>query len=73
MRTINRPTAHKQLVSKHQTMRWVTENGSLSVRKTAGRYVVRLEDFSNHSVTTKSFATLAGALVCAEALKEFYL
>lgn len=73
MRTIDRPTAHKQLVSKHQTMRWVTTNGSLSVRKTAGRYVVRLEDYNNHSVTTKSFATLAGALVCAEGLRAYYL
>lgn len=73
MRTINRPTAHKELVAEHKTMRWVTKNGSLSIRKTAGRFVVRLEDFENHSITIKSFATLAGALVCAESLRTYYL
>lgn len=73
MRTIHTTTAHKDLVTKHQTMRWVTSNGSLSVRKTAGRYVVRLEDFQYEKTTKDSYATLAGALLAAETLREYYL
>lgn len=73
MKTINRTTAHKHVVSNHETMKWMTENGRLTVRKTAGRYVVTLEDFYNHNVTKKSFATLPGALVCADNLREYFL
>lgn len=73
MRTLNRNSAHKELVSAHKTMRWVTQYGSLSVRKTDGRFIVRLEDFESQNVTIKSFATLAGAMVCAESLREYFL
>lgn len=73
MRTIPTDQAHRTLITKHETMRWVSDIGSLSIRKTAGRYIVRLEDFENKSITVKSFATLAGAQVCADNLRSFYL
>lgn len=73
MRTIQRDVAHRELVTKHKNLRWVTENGLVSVRKTSGKYVVRLEDFYYGKTTITTFATLAGALVCAENLKEMYL
>lgn len=73
MRTINKGTAHKNLVTKHETMRWESPQGRLSLRKTDGRYVVRLEDYEYGKVTKQTFATLPGALVAAETLREYYL
>lgn len=73
MKTLNRPTAKKKLVTKHETMRWVSRYASLSIRKTAGQYVVRLEDHETGKVTKTPFKTLPGALVAAEALKNYYL
>ena len=73
MRTIQPQLAHRELTTKHQTMRWTSDGGMVTIRKTAGKYVVRLEDFYYGKTVVTTFATLPGALVCAENLKESYL
>lgn len=73
MRTIQRDIAHRELVSAHNTMRWTSDAGMVTIRKTGGKYVVRLEDFFYGKTVITTFATLPGALVCAESLKEIYL
>lgn len=73
MKTINRSTAHKQLTTKHNTMLYETRRGRLSVRKQSGRYIVRLEDYELSKVVKSSYATLPGAMIAADNLKEYYL
>lgn len=73
MKTINRTTAHKHLTTKHETMKWTSQEACVTIRKTAGKYVVTLEDYYYQKTTKKSFATLPGALVCADSLREMYL
>lgn len=73
MRTLSTPQAHKQLVTNHQTMKWETAQGRLTIRKTAGRYIVRLEDYEFNKTTISTFATLAGATIAADNLREYYL
>ena len=73
MKTINRPTANKHLTTRHETMRWFSDIGCVSVRKTNGKYVVSLDDYEQRKITKTSFATLPGALVCADNLVEYYL
>lgn len=73
MNALNRTTANKKLQGKHETLKWMTNNGRLTVRKTAGKYVVTLEDFHTHNVVRTSFATVAGAMVYVDNIREFYL
>lgn len=73
MRTIPTLTAHKELTRNHNTMKWETEQGRLSVRKTHGEYVVRLFDAEYDKVTITKYKTLNGALIAAENLREYYL
>jgi hypothetical protein len=73
MRTINKSTAHKKLTTMHENLTWISDNGRLTIRKTHGRYVVALEDFVYGKTTHSSYATLSGALIAAETLKEYYL
>lgn len=73
MQTIAPTKAHKELTTKHQTMKWVSKYGSVSIRKTAGRFVVTLDDYENQKVTKASYATLKGALVAAETLRAYSL
>lgn len=73
MRTIPQDTAYKQLVTFHGTLRWISKYGCLTVRKTAGRFVVTLDDYDNQKVTKASYATLKGALIAAETLREYAL
>lgn len=73
MRTIQPQLAHRELVRQHNTLRWTSDNGVVSVRKTAGRYVVRLDDHFYGKTVKSDYATLAGALVAAESLREWYL
>lgn len=73
MNTLNRTTANKKLQGKHETLKWMTNNGRLTVRKTAGKYVVTLEDFHTHNVVRTSFATIGGAMVYVDNMRAFYL
>lgn len=73
MRTIPTNQAHTSLTTKHQTMKWISDTASVSIRKTNGRYTVRVENFDTQQVFRNSYATLPGALVCAENLVEYYL
>lgn len=73
MQVIDRTLAHRELITKHNTMSWMSDLGRVSVRKDHGKYVVRFEDFSFDKLVKKEFATMPGALVCAETLKEYSL
>lgn len=73
MKTTSRPIAYRKLTSKHETLKWMTNNGRLTVRKTAGKYVVTLEDFHTHNVVRTSFATIGGAMVYVDNMRAFYL
>lgn len=71
--TIPRADAHRELVTKHNSMTWIGNNGRLSLRKRSGRFYMAVEDFSTGQVTRNSFATLPGVLVAAETVKEYFL
>lgn len=73
MITTSTSLAHKELISKHNTMSWSSQYGRVSVRKNNKRYIVRLEDFETARTTEKSFATLPGAMVAADNLRNYSL
>jgi len=73
MRTIDRNTAHKTLTTKHQNLRDISDIASISLRKTNGRFTVRVENFETGQVFKNEFATMPGALVNYETMREFYL
>lgn len=65
--------AHRELITKHNTLRSLSREASVSVRRTAGRFNVRVENFRTGLTTKKQFATLNGALTAYDAMREFYL
>lgn len=73
MTTTPTSLAHKELISKHNTMAWSSQYGRVSVRKNNKRYIVRFEDFEDGRTTDKSFATLPGAMVAADTLRNYSL
>lgn len=70
---MNYATAHKELVSRHNTMSFLSDIGRVSVRKNAGCYIVRAENFESQHVSSMSFATLRGAMIAADELKKGWL
>ncbi len=64
---------HTTVVRDHKTKRWQTKYGSVSIRKTGGRYHVYMDDYVNDKETRADFATLRGAEIMARNLVENYL
>lgn len=64
------PTAHKELVSKHNTMAYEGTYGRLTCRKHAGRYIVRVERYDPSNSTYMDFATLRGAMIAFDGAKK---
>ena len=73
MTQTNPTTAHKHVVSLHETMLWQSQYARITVRKAAGLYNVRLEDYDNGNVIRSQFKTLRGALICADGYRAGYL
>ncbi|CAB4132744.1 hypothetical protein UFOVP253_69 [uncultured Caudovirales phage] len=68
------PTLHDTVIRQHKTMRWQTQYGSVSIRKKSdGRYHVYCDDYENKKEIRADFATLRGAEIMANQLKESYL
>lgn len=71
--TIDRLSAHRTLVTEHQTLAYESHTARLSLRKEQGLYNVRLYDKTFSKTTKQAFKTLPGALVSAEMLLGAYL
>lgn len=71
--TIDRNTAHRELVTNHRTMAYESQTARLSLRKDQGLYNVRLYDKTFSKTTKQAFKTLPGALTSAEMLIGAYL
>lgn len=73
MSHIDRQTAHRQLVTHHNSIRFESDIARVSLRKDAGRFRVTLADKYYSKTTKHDYATLNGALTAAELLTDGYL
>lgn len=68
---ISLTTAHRELVTKHNTMSWLTKDYRVAIRKRSGRFYVTYERLEDNYKIVKSFATLFGAIDCATVLRRY--
>lgn len=61
--------AHRELVTKHNTLSYNSTDGRISVRKHQGRFIVRIERYNPSHVNYMDFATMRGALIALDGAK----
>lgn len=70
---INRDTAHRELITRHNTLAYESPTARLSLRKERGLYNVRLYDKTYSRTTKQAFKTIDGAITSADMLLAGYL
>lgn len=71
--TIDRTSAHRTLVTEHNTLSYESELARVSLRKDAGAFRVTLKDKYYSKTTKRDYATLNGAVCAAEMFTGAYL
>lgn len=71
--TIDRTSAHRTLVTEHNTLAYESELARVSVRRYAPAFRVTLHDKTYTKTSKKDYATLNGAVLAAEMLTAGYL
>lgn len=69
MKTIvSNSLAHRKLITKHETLVYMSDLGRITIRKDHGEFIVRSEDFEYGERTPMKFKTLRGAQIASEGL-----
>lgn len=61
--------AHRELVTKHNTMSYEGLDGRITCRKQSGSYIVTIERYNPTNITRMPFKTLRGALIAFDEAK----
>lgn len=71
--TIDRQSAHRTLVTEHNTLAYESRLARVSLRRYAPAFRLTLHDKTYAKTTKRDYATLNGAVMAAEMLTEGYL
>ncbi len=63
----------RHIVTEHKTVRWATPEGSVSIRKDNGLFIVRLHDRIYRKRSQTPYKTLQGSLIATDMVRHYYL